>query len=91
MSLVKIAVLGGASVGKSCIVGRYVSQTFFEDYEPTLEDSFRKQVLIDEQSCVLDIYDTAGMDGSFILYRQFYISNQRAFVSKISLLSESNT
>lgn len=29
-------------------------------YDPTIEDSYRKQVEIDGQACVLDILDTAG-------------------------------
>ena len=29
-------------------------------YHPTIEDSYKKQVVIDEETCVLDILDTAG-------------------------------
>jgi Ras family protein len=31
------------------------------EYDPTIEDSYRKQVTIDEETCLLDILDTAGM------------------------------
>jgi hypothetical protein len=31
-----------------------------EEYDPTLEDSYRKQVTVDEDEYLLDIFDTAG-------------------------------
>ena len=32
------------------------------DYDPTIEDSYTKQVVIDEETCFLDILDTAGQE-----------------------------
>lgn len=31
-----------------------------ETYDPTIEDSYRKQVVIDDKPCVLEVLDTAG-------------------------------
>ena len=31
-------------------------------YDPTIEDSYRKQVTIDDETCLLDILDTAGQE-----------------------------
>ncbi|KAL4238999.1 hypothetical protein ACF0H5_003703 [Mactra antiquata] len=42
----KVVVLGSGGVGKSSITVRYVSNTFVEDYDPTIEDSYRKHVKI---------------------------------------------
>ena len=35
-----------------------IQNHFEEDYHPTIEDSYRKQVLIDEETCLLEILDT---------------------------------
>eukprot|EP01084_Bolivina_argentea_P241968 406054_1 len=58
----KIVVLGSGGVGKSCMTLRYISDAFVEDYDPTIEESFTKQVEIDGQSCMLEVLDTAGQE-----------------------------
>eukprot|EP01083_Nonionella_stella_P252341 869561_1 len=44
---VKIVVLGAGGVGKSAMTIRYVANQFLEDYDPTIEDSYRKSAQID--------------------------------------------
>ena len=51
----KIVVLGGGGVGKSALTIRLVTNNFLEEYDPTIEDSYRKSVVIDEKACLLDI------------------------------------
>lgn len=57
-----IAVMGAGSVGKSALTLRYVQGVFIRDYDPTIEDAYRKSVNIDDRNCVLDILDTAGQE-----------------------------
>ena len=38
--------VGSGGVGKSSITVRYVSNTFVDNYDPTIEDSYRKQVKV---------------------------------------------
>ena len=33
-----------------------------DEYDPTIEDSYRKQVVVDDETCLLDILDTAGQE-----------------------------
>eukprot|EP00518_Triparma_eleuthera_P000097 CAMPEP_0182458410 /NCGR_PEP_ID=MMETSP1319-20130603/3761_1 /TAXON_ID=172717 /ORGANISM="Bolidomonas pacifica, Strain RCC208" /LENGTH=188 /DNA_ID=CAMNT_0024657091 /DNA_START=50 /DNA_END=616 /DNA_ORIENTATION=- len=58
----KLVVLGGGGVGKSALTIRLVTDNFLEEYDPTIEDSYRKQVRIDDQPALLDILDTAGQE-----------------------------
>eukprot|EP01084_Bolivina_argentea_P007725 14500_1 len=43
----KILMLGGGGVGKSKLTIRYVCDNFLDEYNPTVEDSYRKMVCID--------------------------------------------
>jgi GTPase KRas protein len=51
---------------------QFIQSQFVDEYDPTIEDSYRKQCEIDGQASILDILDTAGqeeysaMRGSFL-------------------------
>jgi len=57
-----IAVLGAGSVGKSALTLRFVRDFFIKDWDPTIEDAYRKTVAVDDITCQLEILDTAGQD-----------------------------
>jgi len=63
----KIVVLGSGGVGKSALTVQFVQEIFVEKYDPTIEDSYRKQVEVDGQQCMLEILDTAGTVSIFPL------------------------
>jgi GTPase KRas protein len=44
----KIVVLGVAGVGKSSVTLRFVNNLFSTEYNPTLQDTFRKQYILDD-------------------------------------------
>eukprot|EP00968_Pinguiococcus_pyrenoidosus_P011283 scaffold903_cov262-Pinguiococcus_pyrenoidosus.AAC.18 len=58
----KLVVLGGGGVGKSALTIRLITDNFLEEYDPTIEDSYRKTMKIDGIEAVLDILDTAGQE-----------------------------
>lgn len=67
----KIVVLGSGGVGKSALTVQFVQEIFVEKYDPTIEDSYRKQVEVDGQQCMLEILDTAGTVSGRSLPQQF--------------------
>lgn len=62
MTEYKLIVVGGGGVGKSALTIQLIQNHFVDEYDPTIEDSYRKQVTIDEETCLLDILDTAGQE-----------------------------
>ncbi|XP_034948426.1 GTPase KRas [Chelonus insularis] len=56
----KIVVLGDGGVGKSAVTLQFVSHSFLDYHDPTIEDSYRQQAVIDGEAALLDILDTAG-------------------------------
>merc|ERR1712062_332566 len=46
----------------SSLTLRLISDEFMEEYDPTIEDSYRKQVNIDKEPALLDVLDTAGQE-----------------------------
>ena len=59
----KLIFLGDQAVGKSCILNRFMNDTFTEDYQATIGLDFQsKNVQIDGQDIHLLLYDTAGQE-----------------------------
>ncbi|KNC46124.1 Ras family small GTPase RAP-1 [Thecamonas trahens ATCC 50062] len=56
-------VLGSGSVGKSALTVRFIKGKFVARYDPTIEDSYSKPLVVDDEACMLDILDTAGQEG----------------------------
>jgi len=59
---IKLVLVGVGGVGKSASTITYVSNIWVSEYDPTIEDSHRKQVSIDDKVSMLDILDTAGQE-----------------------------
>ncbi|KAL8583824.1 hypothetical protein ACOMHN_040293 [Nucella lapillus] len=45
----KVVMLGSGGVGKSSITLRFTQDTFMDDYDPTIEDSYRKMITVSGQ------------------------------------------
>lgn len=81
-------VLGSGGVGKSALTVQFVQGIFVEKYDPTIEDSYRKQVEVDGQQCMLEILDTAGTE-QFTAMRDLYMKNGQGFVLAYSITAQS--
>ena len=49
-----IVVLGAGGVGKSCLTAQFVQNVWIESYDPTIEDSYRKQISVDVRRLTWD-------------------------------------
>jgi len=84
----KIVVLGSGGVGKSALTVQFVQGIFVEKYDPTIEDSYRKPVEVDNQQYMLEILDTAGTE-QFTAMRDLYMKNGQGFVLVYSIIAQS--
>ncbi|GFU57717.1 ras-related protein R-Ras2 [Trichonephila clavipes] len=85
----KLVVVGGGGVGKSALTIRFIQSYFVVDYDPTIEDSYTKQCVIDGQVARLDILDTAGQE-EFSAMREQYMRSGEGFLLVFSV-TDSNS
>ena len=60
-----------------------------DEYDPTIEDSYRKQVIIDNETCLLDILDTAGQE-EYSAMRDQYMRTGEGFLCAYAITSRSS-
>ena len=85
----RVVVVGGGSVGKSCLTVRFLQGRFIQDYDPTIEESYKKTVSVDDEDAVLEIIDTAGQE-EYRSVRDKYIRIGEAFLLVFSIISRAS-
>jgi GTPase KRas protein len=88
MTEYKLVIVGGGGVGKSALTIQLIQNHFIDEYDPTIEDSYRKQVTIDEETCLLDILDTAGQE-EYSAMRDQYMRTGQGFLCVYSITAKS--
>jgi len=83
----KIVVLGIGGVGKSALTFRFIQNKFMESYNPTIEDSYRKNFKLDGRNIVLDILDTAGQE-EYMELREVYMRGGEGFLVVYSIVDQ---
>ncbi|KAJ7914932.1 ras family-domain-containing protein [Mycena leptocephala] len=82
----KLVVVGGGGVGKSALTIQFIQSHFVIEYDPTIEDSYRKQCVIDDEVALLDVLDTAGQE-EYGAMREQYMRSGEGFLLVYSITS----
>ncbi|KAK0469914.1 ras family-domain-containing protein [Desarmillaria tabescens] len=82
----KLVVVG---VGKSALTIQFIQSHFVDEYDPTIEDSYRKQCVIDDEVALLDVLDTAGQE-EYGAMREQYMRTGEGFLLVYSITSRNS-
>jgi len=85
----KLVVVGGGGVGKSALTIQFIQSHFVDEYDPTIEDSYRKQCVIDDEVALLDVLDTAGQE-EYSAMREQYMRTGEGFLLVYSIVSRNS-
>lgn len=85
----RLVVCGGGAVGKSALTIQFIQSHWLEEYDPTIEDSYRKQCVIDEEVALLDVLDTAGQE-EYSAMREQYMRTGEGFLLVYSITSRNS-
>ncbi|XP_019383997.1 PREDICTED: GTPase RhebL1 isoform X1 [Gavialis gangeticus] len=69
----KVVILGYRSVGKTSLAHQFVEGEFLECYDPTVESTYNKMLVVGKDEFHLQLVDTAGQDEYTILPHSFVI------------------
>ncbi|KZT19371.1 ras protein [Neolentinus lepideus HHB14362 ss-1] len=82
----RVAVLGDGGVGKTALAVQFTLNCF--TYDPTIEDAYRKQLVVDSQMCFIEVIDTAGQE-EYATLRDQWVREGQGFILVYSIASRS--
>lgn len=82
-----LVVVGSGGCGKSALSIRFVAGQFCDEYDPTIEDLYRKTYTVDGETEQLEIIDTAGQEELSSMRATWY-SKASAFLLCFSLVDK---
>ncbi len=77
--ILKLGIIGPPSVGKSALTVRYIQKVFIDEYLPSFENLFKKNMMIDGEQIEVDILDSSGMD-ELVVMRPNWFKEREAFI-----------
>jgi len=84
----RVAVLGDGGVGKTALAVQFTLNCFVETYDPTIEDAYRKQMVVDNRMCYVEVIDTAGQE-EYATLRDQWVREGQGFILVYSIASRS--
>ncbi|KAJ3750084.1 ras protein [Lentinula detonsa] len=86
----RVAVLGDGGVGKTALAVQFTLNCFelpsIETYDPTIEDAYRKQLIVDNRMCFVEVIDTAGQE-EYATLRDQWVREGQGFILVYSIAS----
>ncbi|KAF9036470.1 hypothetical protein BDZ89DRAFT_1090816 [Hymenopellis radicata] len=82
----RVAVLGDGGVGKTALAVQFTLNCF--TYDPTIEDAYRKQLIVDNRMCFVEVIDTAGQE-EYATLRDQWVREGQGFILVYSIASRS--
>ncbi|TFY82072.1 hypothetical protein EWM64_g1948 [Hericium alpestre] len=83
----RVAVLGDGGVGKTALaVQERALCVILETYDPTIEDAYRKQLVVDNRMCFVEVIDTAGQE-EYATLRDQWVREGQGFILVYSIAS----
>jgi len=83
----KLVMLGDGGVGKTAMTIRFVSDRFVQEYDPTVEDAYKKEHQIDGKDITVEIIDTAGQEEYTSGLQDKFIRGGEGFILVYSITS----
>ncbi|TPX37346.1 hypothetical protein SeLEV6574_g07914 [Synchytrium endobioticum] len=83
-----MVVVGSGGVGKSCLSVRFLKDEFTSDYDPTIEENYRKTISVDNSQCIVNIIDTAGQH-EYTALRDQHLKDGKGFLLVFALNDKS--
>lgn len=84
----RVAVLGDGGVGKTALAVQFTLNCFVETYDPTIEDAYRRQLVVDNKMCFVEVIDTAGQE-EYASLRDQWVREGQGFILVYSIASRS--
>ncbi|KAF5382955.1 hypothetical protein D9757_006288 [Collybiopsis confluens] len=66
----------------------YSTNPSFQTYDPTIEDAYRKQLIVDNRMCFVEVIDTAGQE-EYATLRDQWVREGQGFILVYSIASRS--
>ncbi|CAB4014276.1 ras rasD [Paramuricea clavata] len=87
--MLRLCVAGSGGVGKSSLTIRYLRDEFTEYYDPTLEETYQKEIEYAGRLYDIEIVDTAGQE-EFSSFRDSSLATGDAFLILFAINSQAS-